>query len=290
MIQDEAGKEKKRTSSVNKRPRIDDGNIDCDVTEVQEVEDERTLIGVHRVELAKSGSSHCGWCDTIIKKGEPRVVKRQFHGPGEYVRNSSSSISGATTSTRGYNPGGIQDEFLHPQCTWTHMVVNSRGKGVKCRGASPGCHNNKLLEPGSWNFVTRMGSVTNRCTESSSGKLWQCKDCVKFVVTKYRNLLSGHISERSQFKEPVTWISSRKNTLFGNNNDKVTGSTSSTSHTSNRAESKNRKVKEQLRDVFRDKVLREKEDEAVARHKALQDIIKEALKNDKIQKREEKGI
>jgi hypothetical protein len=289
-----AEEDKKRSS---KRARVDDDDSNAKgkgggevVVVVVEEEDLHTLIGVHRVELAKSGTSHCGWCDTIIKKNEPRVVKRQYHGPGAFVRNSSSSSSssgksgGSISSRSGINPGGIQDLFLHPQCAWTHIAVNSRGnKGVKCKGSGTGATGcNNILEPGSWNFASRMGSESNRCTESSSGKLWQCRDCVKHVLTKYKEFLSGHISERSQFDEPVAWIS-RKNTssFFGHNNKGK-----AVSATSNRPESKDRKVKKRLREVFRNTVLIERDNEAVDKHRALQKVIQEALKADKAQKRD----
>ena len=71
-------------------------------------------LGVVRVEKATTGRGHCGWCDTQIEVGSPRVVKHQYHHAGKYSRNNGAST--------GYNPGGFQDMFLHPQCAWHVML------------------------------------------------------------------------------------------------------------------------------------------------------------------------
>ena len=207
--------------------------------------DERERCGVVRVEAAKTGRGHCGWCDTLIAQGAPRVVKRQYHGPGDYVRNNGAST--------GRNSGGVQDLFLHPQCAWTHLT-SSRRATCACCGAG--------LAPGTWHFATRLGRGSDRCVESGSGKTRQCADCVAALVGRHRRLLDGHLGARSQFDEPVAWVAGR--TLLGER--------------SLRPEPAARAEKARLRAVFA--TTAEAEAGAVDRHRALQATIETALADD----------
>ena len=218
-----------------KRARVDDGPE-----------------GVHSVERAKTGGGHCGWCDTQIQQGSPRVVKHQYHAPGGFVRNNGAA--------RGVNPGGMMDLYLHPQCAWTHQKVSRREQ------ACSGCR--VALKPDTWHFFTRLGIESDRCVESSSGKVWQCADCVRRLVQSHQTLLAGHIGEQSQFDEPVAWVTGR--TLFGG---PVV-----------RPGPADQSVKKLLRQVFRSDVANEaneaNEAKAVERHRALQNIIRAATKAD----------
>ena len=159
-------------------------------------QDKLSPIGVTRVEAARSSLSHCAWCDTRIEKGAPRVVKRQFHAPGPFVRNNGAS--------HGYNQGGMMDEYLHPQCAWQCTRVGRRAACTRC-GAS--------LPQGSWHFATVLSRASARCTASSTAKCWQCCGCLRAFVGAHRGLLEGWVSEGTQFDEGVAWIGGQ--TLFG---------------------------------------------------------------------------
>ena len=79
--------------------------------------------GLSRVEIDQHGRAHCAWCDTVVAKGTPRIARAFFHAPGHYSRNN-----GATT---GYNPGGLQDEYMHSQCTFQYDA-NPKGQPAGC--------------------------------------------------------------------------------------------------------------------------------------------------------------
>ena len=90
--------------------------------------------GLSRVEIDPHGRAHCAWCDTLIAKGTPRVARAFFHAPGHYSRNN-----GATT---GYNPGGLQDEYMHAQCTFLRRKPEGSASRVcrmrsTCRATAP---------------------------------------------------------------------------------------------------------------------------------------------------------
>ena len=80
-------------------------------------------LGIVGAELARR-DCHCGFCDTLIPRGSPRIIKVQYHAPGAYVRNNGEKT--------GVNSGGIMPLYLHPQCAWTAMTVTS--KAVTCSG------------------------------------------------------------------------------------------------------------------------------------------------------------
>ena len=147
------------------------------------------------------------------------------------------------------------DLYLHPQCAWTPMVVAGR-TSKECSGCGA------LLAIGTWQLVTRLGHEANRCTESTSPKVWQCVSCVKAFLDTHHSLLDGWIGEHSQFDTPVAWLP--QSTLFGGPaprlqpNDKV--------------------ARARMRAVFR--VGDASEKQAVERHKALQKVIAAALKED----------
>ena len=81
-------------------------------------------LGIVGAELARR-DCHCGFCDTLIRRGSPRIIKVQYHAPGAYVRNNGEKT--------GVNSGGIMPLYLHPQCAWTAMTVTSKN-GVTCSG------------------------------------------------------------------------------------------------------------------------------------------------------------
>ena len=81
-------------------------------------------LGIVGAELARR-DCHCGFCDTLIPRGSPRIIKVQYHAPGAYVRNNGEKT--------GVNSGGIMPLYLHPQCAWTAMTVTSKN-GVTCSG------------------------------------------------------------------------------------------------------------------------------------------------------------
>ena len=227
---DAAGEKRKRDDGVTEAPKV----------------------GVVRVEKATTGKGHCGWCDTPIELGSPRVVKHQYHQPGKYSRNNGEST--------GYNPGGFQDLFLHPQCAWHVMCVGgkTRPRCSMCGGELPS---------GSYHLVTILGVAGQRCTKSSSVPVWQCVGCVGHFIHENASLLDGYISEKSQFDEVVPWGERPRKSPF-------------CSVVPARDEPKGKAAKEAMRAAFRsaDEQL---ELQAVERHRALMKVIEAAMGRDK---------
>ena len=145
-----------------------------------------------RVELQPGGSSgavaHCGWCDLPLTPGWPRIVRHMpFHSAGPYSRNNGEKV--------GVNKGGPQNEHMHPACA---LETKESKNGATCSFCSA------RVAPG-WHFVTRLGSPHARCTPSSSGHRWLHAECVRGLIERHRALLAGHLGQRQQFEEHVSW-------------------------------------------------------------------------------------
>jgi len=143
-----------------------------------------------RVERDQSGRAHCAWCDTGIAEGTPRIARAFHHAAGAFSRNN-----GAAT---GYNPGGLQDMFMHVQCALRYDD-NPRGSPAACAGGC-GMHCAPLRR-----MLSRFGSAGARCIPSSSAPLYYCFPCAKAFVRRHRELLVGHISVR-QAQLNVGWV------------------------------------------------------------------------------------
>eukprot|EP00977_Amphora_coffeiformis_P024217 scaffold15108_cov180-Amphora_coffeaeformis.AAC.93 len=150
---DEEDMEQGSRHDHNNRARKDDADANAAGT----ASSATTPEGVVRVEIAVTGKAHCGWCDTIIAQGTPRVVERQYHAAMSYIRNRGASC--------GYCPVGLisLSLFLHPQCTYGYgyddepdslldVPFTSRRRGLA--------------------FSTRLGAPCRRCQESKIGKTW----------------------------------------------------------------------------------------------------------------------
>ena len=145
-----------------------------------------------RVELALSGKAHCAWCDTAITQGSPRVARAFFHAPGDYSRNN-----GAAT---GYNPGGLQDEFMHAQCAFQYDT-NPRGKPAACTGSC----GQRVSPP--LRLLSRFGRPGARCTPAVSAPLYYCFPCASAFIQRYRRQLVGHVGIQ-QAGSKIAWGSS----------------------------------------------------------------------------------
>uniref|UniRef100_A0A7S3RET6 PARP-type domain-containing protein n=1 Tax=Emiliania huxleyi TaxID=2903 RepID=A0A7S3RET6_EMIHU len=143
-----------------------------------------------RVELDPSGKAHCAWCDTAIEKDSPRVVRLFFHAPGSYSRNNGAST--------GENPGGWQEHFMHPQCTF-QFDDNSKGKDAKCVGCGQDVKPRERV-------LSRFGHKDARCKPSSSAPLYYCFDCCAGFLRSDPALLVGHVGVR-QAEADVAWRS-----------------------------------------------------------------------------------
>ena len=148
------------------------------------------------VSIAPTSRGHCGWCDTLIEKGDVRVSRQLYHAPGSYSRNNGAST--------GYNNGGYQLESLHVLCAFE---VGFTKQKVKCSS----CFEN--MDSGI-NFYTRLGSAQQRFKISSSGKKYLCLKCVNGFVNTHSCLLKGTISSETFFKRTPPWLKPKKG-LFG---------------------------------------------------------------------------
>ena len=214
-----------------------------------------TLTRVEFVPRTANGTknSYCAFCDTPIEKGSPRVVHRMYHAPGNFVRNNGDKS--------GYNAGGEMDEYVHPSCAFHQRSTNRR---TMCRG---GCRG--TIAAGKWAFVSILGHKKHRCQQSPTAPVWLCIPCVETFINTYREILRGHISEKSQFDEPVAW--SKPTGLF----------VKTAAGLGKRSRPKAKDVLKQMRQVFHFENQTD-EDQAVVVHQALHKIITKALKQDKL--------
>ena len=208
--------------------------------------------GLSRVELDPHGRAHCAWCDTLIAKGSPRVARAFYHAPGYYSRNN-----GATT---GYNPGGLQDEYMHAQCTFQYDA-NPKGQPATCAGCE------SKVEPPN-RVLSRFGKPGARCTPATSGPLYYCFQCTHDFVQRHRELLVGWLSAE-QSEATVAWRSA--------------GPFASSSGGGPPPLPKDKTLRAQFLGCFGFDPPQSEEDATFARsrHQALQHIISEALKEDR---------
>ena len=209
--------------------------------------------GLSRVEIDPHGRAHCAWCDTLIAKGTPRVARAFFHAPGHYSRNN-----GATT---GYNPGGLQDEYMHAQCTFQYDA-NPKGQSAGCVGCGA------PVEP-PHRVLSRFGKPGARCTPASSAPLYYCFSCTHDFVQRHRELLVGYLAPE-QSEAPVAWRSA--------------GPFAPSSEGGPPALPKDKALRAQYLGCFDCEPLQSEENAATAcsRHGALQSVISEALKQDRL--------
>ena len=198
-------------------------------------------------------NSYCGFCDTPIIKGSPRVVHRMYHAPGNFVRNNGDKS--------GFNAGGEMDLYVHPSCAFHQRSTH---KKTMCRG---GCE--EKIAAGKWAFVSILGDKKHRCQQSETAPVWLCIPCMETFINTYREILRGHISESSQFDEPVAW--SKPTGLFV----KIAAGVGK------RSRPKAKAVFKQMRRVFHFENQTD-EDQAVVVHQALHKIITKAMKQDKL--------
>jgi hypothetical protein len=205
-----------------------------------------------RVELDPSGRAHCAWCDTLIEKGTPRVVRAFYHAPGAFSRDNGAAV--------GYNSGGLQDEFMHAQCAFQYDN-NPKGQLAACVG---GCGQQFLPLI---RILSRFGKPGARCTPAVSSPLYYCMPCAKAFLQRHRSLLLGHVGV-DQCSANVAWRSAGP---FG-------GSKGGPPPLP-----KDRTLRETFRECFRFDPPQDADDEqrALRRHEALQAAICAALEADK---------
>jgi hypothetical protein len=255
-----------RPSKAHKQDAVLTSSAGCEASEAPH---DGGKLGVVCVDRALTPRSHCGWCDTVIEQGAPRVEKRQFHAAGRYSRNNGE--------TEGYTHGGVLRLYLHPQCAWAAVLAK---RDTTCSGCAT------VVKKDTWLFTTRLGTPpqperrpphpAQRCKMSTSGNLWQCVGCVKAFVDLHQDLLSGHICATTQFDMTVAWeLQASQKGVWGQE--------------PMRAGVPSDKVgKERLRNVFAS--LAGGEMVAVERHDALQKVIKRALATDKDRANKERGL
>ena len=198
-------------------------------------------------------NSYCGFCDTPIEKGSPRVAHRIYHASGNFVRNNGDKS--------GYNPGGEMDLYVHPSCAFHQRCTKKR---TTCKG---GCRGN--IAAGKWAFVSILGLESKRCQQSKSPPVWLCIPCMETFINTYREILRGHISEKSQFDEPVAW--SKPTGLF----------VKTAAGAGKRSMPKAKMVIKKMRQIFHFENQTD-EDKAVVVHKNLHKIITQAFRQDKL--------
>jgi len=208
--------------------------------------------GLSRVELDPHGRAHCAWCDTLIAKGSPRVARAFYHAPGNYSRNN-----GAAT---GYNPGGLQDEYMHPQCTFQYDG-NPKGQLATCGGCG------SKVEP-THRVLSRFGKPDARCTPATSAPLYYCFKCSHRFIQDHRELLVGWLGAE-QSEAAVAWRSAGPFASSGNDGGPP-------------ALPKDKTTRADFLSCFRFDPPQSEEDAATAcsRHRMLQHVISEALKKD----------
>jgi DNA-directed RNA polymerase subunit RPC12/RpoP len=209
--------------------------------------------GLSRVEVDLHGRAHCAWCDTPIAKGSPRVARAFYHAPGHYSRNN-----GAVT---GYNPGGLQDEYMHAQCTFQYDS-NPKGQPAKCVACG-----SQVVPP--HRVLSRFGKPGARCTPATSSPLYYCFTCTKDFVQRHRELLVGWLGAE-QSEAAVAWRSAGPFALSSADG----GPPPLPRDTMRRAD---------FLACFEYDPPQSEEDAAAAcsRHRALQEIIGKALKEDR---------
>jgi hypothetical protein len=214
-----------------------------------------------RVELAKSGRGHCGWCDCSIEQDTPRCVYHIFHAPGSYNRNNGAN--------KGYNEGGEMPLFLHPTCTWHPKPPTHSKRGTQCQG---GCGHN--IPPTSWSFQTMLGSGSSkeRCTQSRTAPVAMCVACVETFVDKHHAMLCGYVSGHTMLDAEVAWERGRSNPF-----EKV-------ATMKKRTGPKDKGELRRLRNSFEHaSFTKENKAKAKERHVALQRVIATAMEEDKKQ-------
>jgi len=146
--------------------------------------------GLVGAELAPSGRAHCAWCDTLISVGETRAIVRFQHAAGSFSRDH-----GAAT---GYNPGGLQCEYMHPQCALQLDVnLGGRGRAAMC------CMCKQSTQPGQ-RMKCVVGSASARCTPSKTSPFYYCYGCTGGFVDAHRSLLTGFLGAE-QRRQAVAW-------------------------------------------------------------------------------------
>ena len=208
--------------------------------------------GLSRVELATHGRSHCAWCDTLIAVASPRVARAFYHSPGAYSRNNGA--------VSGYNPGGLQEEFMHAQCAFAYDA-NPLGKPARCVGCGA-----KVAPPR--RVVSRFGKPGARCTPASSAPLYYCFGCTAQFVRRHRSLLVGWLGA-DQSEAAVAWGSAGPFASGGGGGPP--------------ALPKDKALREQYLSCFRFDPPQSSEEaaSACARHHELHRVIGEALKTDR---------
>ena len=209
--------------------------------------------GLSRVEVDPHGRAHCAWCDTPIVKGSPRVARAFYHAPGHYSRNN-----GAVT---GYNPGGLQDEYMHAQCAFQYDS-NPKGQPAKCVACGF-----QVVPP--HRVLSRFGKPGARCTPATSAPFYYCFTCTKDFVQRHHELLVGWLGAE-QSEAAVAWRSAGPFALSSDNGGPP-------------ALPKDRMQRAEFLGCFECDPPQSEEDAAAAcsRHRALQKIISEALKEDR---------
>ena len=159
--------------------------------------------GLCCVELAKSGDSFCGWCDTAIAKGTPRIGR-------EYPEQG----------------GRVYVELMHAACAF-HYDDGSWGRenGVPTRTKCDGCQ--KLFSKPEMRRCLSLFSARPPDAEmakapaerdkeavarfkepTGQGALAYCYTCVGAFVQEHSALLAGYLGSE-QMSARVAWRSKR---------------------------------------------------------------------------------
>lgn len=148
-----------------------------------------SLVGV---ELAKSGRSFCGWCDTPIFSGTPRVLRRYQYSYG------------------GSQPPGGMVEYMHAACAF-HFDDGKLGRSTRSTTSSPSkpCVGCATPFGNSQPKVVSLFSPQpprKRFEPNPNGlkPLLYCYKCVRSFVSEHAQLLNGFIGSQ-QMAAPVAW-------------------------------------------------------------------------------------
>eukprot|EP00947_MAST-08B_sp_MAST-8B-sp1_P001544 g1544.t1 len=182
-----------------------------------------------------------------------------YHAEGTFSRNNGEKT--------GYNRGGLQEVFLHPQCTFRYAPAppgSAKQRAAKCSGCGQQTSEGRRA-------LTCFGAKGARCTMSSSGPSYYCFKCTKDFVQRHDSLLLGYLGV-GQAEANVAWAVPLRSSPFAAAPDRWGGGPP--------PRSQNKDVRKEYLQCFR---LGGEEDEraALKRHAELQAVISSALAEDR---------
>ena len=137
--------------------------------------------GLARVELAKSSHSFCGWCDTAIAVGTPRVARAIGTAVGSRV------------------------EYMHAACAF-HYDDGSWAKGEAHRVNCVGCAKTfaKLEQRRVVSLFSGAPPIPRFQSSTGCKPLSYCYACVAAFTAQHSDMLAGYVGAR-QMAASVAW-------------------------------------------------------------------------------------